>query len=813
MAESVTTPDDADGQCAPAPGQVKKTIRLIPPDDGPSGPNREWAVTPPSFDSLTAQYALLEKIGDGGMGVVYLARDHKLGRYVAIKRLNAASLENQSLKGRFFREARAVAALNHVHIVHIYSLGEDSQGPYIVMEYIPGPLETSPNKTPPMPFSLADMVHRDGPLTVSEALDLSIKICQAMEYAHGCKVIHRDLKPSNVLLDGNLEPKIVDFGLARKMNPGTIRLTVPGEKMLSLGYGAPEQETDATLCDERADVYGLGALLYFSLTGQNPRYFREGDVPEGLRMPIVKALETDKNKRWASVKDFAAALFLVKAPSSIDVPTVKSTWRCKWCDTVNPVLIRFCGKCGWDGGEMCAECASETRMGIQFCGQCGANAREYEVARLLHEHLSQYHDERAFELIIQQAGQIAGFKPTGPSGRRLVERVHHLREDAQRSLERKAQLRDLIKLDMGARNYGLAEKHIEEYETLATDGLYAKEKEELPALSVDRELERAAESLAKLDWEYAARICTELARTVAPGDPRVKRLIGTIRRHAWRLRLRNTAAACVVLFFAYVFSAAPAFRMLGDAAPRAYRASYGLATLLREETVLRAPLDSYASLWQVSRMYDPKDIPAHTIPTPPAPPTPPESSGHLVSLRANYETALNQIEQARNERLMTRPDEYLAQLLALQKSMQRRGDFEGWSAATEELERFQDEHTMPEIPPDGNGETLTPSPEFPRALPRELLDLQRSFLAKYAEQEMGRYRKIVTTARNYVTSLTSLQKELTKKGNMDDALSVNLEIKRVRSSPEVAAAEKATKSASADDTGNTNPNASAGHPS
>jgi len=251
--------------------------------------------------SLSSQYTILEKIGEGGMGVVYLARDRKLGRHVAIKRLNRGALAHASLKERFMREALAIAALNHIHIVHIYALGEDSDGPYIVMEYLAGPQEASPNKTPPAPYTLADRVNRIGPLPVNDAVDLVMKVCKAVEFAHACGIIHRDLKPSNVLLDETGEPKIVDFGLARVADQNADPITVPGERMLSLGYGAPEQEQDASLVDKRADIYGLGAILYFSITGKNPRYFRENDVPDPLRVTILKALETDRDKRWAKI--------------------------------------------------------------------------------------------------------------------------------------------------------------------------------------------------------------------------------------------------------------------------------------------------------------------------------------------------------------------------------------------------------------------------------------------------------------------------------------------------------------------------------
>ena len=181
----------------------RRTILLAPPVDAQQS----------APVSLTSSYGILEKIGDGGMGVVYLARDRKLGRYVAIKRLNKAGLSDASLRKRFFREAEAIAALQHSNIVHVYALAEDDEGPYIVMEYVAGPSSGSPDKQPPRPFTLADKVHRDGPPPVSEALSLIIKVGRAIEYAHGCGVIHRDLKPSNILIDHVGEPKIVDRGL------------------------------------------------------------------------------------------------------------------------------------------------------------------------------------------------------------------------------------------------------------------------------------------------------------------------------------------------------------------------------------------------------------------------------------------------------------------------------------------------------------------------------------------------------------------------------------------------------------------------
>ena len=404
----IQVPPDAQDRSVTEPAAPSVKTVLIPDDeqDTPAA-----AALPNASDDqpLMTHYEVVEKIGDGGMGVVYLARDRKLGRYVAIKRLHRSALVSPSLKERFFREAKAIAALSHIYIVHVYALGEDHHGPYIVMEYVPGPPDTSIGKTPPAPYTLADLAHKEGSLPISKALDLILKLCSAIAYAHSCGVIHRDLKPSNVLLNHSHEPKIVDFGLARCALAGEEQLTVPGERMLSLGYGAPEQESDASTTDERADVYGLGALLYFSITGKNPRYFRESDVAETLRDPIVKALEIDRDRRWASVNEFMQALQAVKTPSTVELPTARSTWRCKWCDTVNPIGIQFCGECGWDGGERCAECGANTRVGIQFCGECGADAREYEMARLLRERLEHRLESKDYAYVVQHAERISVF--------------------------------------------------------------------------------------------------------------------------------------------------------------------------------------------------------------------------------------------------------------------------------------------------------------------------------------------------------------------------------------------------------------------
>jgi len=551
-------------------------------------------------EHLDAKYEIIEKIGDGGMGVVYLARDHQLDRYVAIKRLHRSSLADPHLKARFFGEAKAVAALNHIHIVHLYALGEDREGPYIVMEYVAGPPEASPNRTPTSPFTLADKVHRNGPLSVTATLDLMAKVCDAVRYAHGCRVIHRDLKPSNILLNEMGQPKVVDFGLARRLSADDSRLTVPGEKMLSLGYGAPEQEADAGAADERADVYGLGALLYFSVTGKNPRYFRENDLPEALRMPVAKALATDRNARWPGVAEFAEALRMVKAPTTIELPTVKTTWRCKWCDTVNPVMLRYCGKCGWDGGETCAECGAATRFGIQFCGTCGADAREYELARVLLDRLRALEAARDYDTVVEQAGRITGFQPIGAGGRRIVEDVTAMRDRARRAVSRLEQLRRLIRQDILDSNYERAQRYIAEYDALCGDESFQRERQELPARIVERNRQRAREAIGGRDWDYAARVCRETLDTTGAGDEETLALLRAVRLRRGAQRARRILTAFVLAAALYVFSAAPAKRFLGAGRPAAVAALYRPVRWLEEVPLLKALVEANARLWGVA---------------------------------------------------------------------------------------------------------------------------------------------------------------------------------------------------------------------
>jgi len=372
--------------------------------------------------------------------------------------------------------------------------------------------------------------------------------------------------------------------------------------MLSLGYGAPEQESDASLADERADVYGLGALLYFCITGKNPRYFRQNDLPEVLRMPIVKALETDRDQRWAAVKAFRTALMLIQSPSDTKISTAKTTWRCKWCDTTNPVVIHYCGECGWDGALLCAECGSESRFGIQYCGVCGADAKAYENATRVLAMMQQHLEHREFSLVGQEENHIAGFRPQGVNGRGLIDQAHELAEQASAAFRRRGALYEEIKREFENENYENVRTHIAEYSSLAFDDAFAEIASQLDELQFARDVQRLRAAVQAKHWLYARRLAVELRalRTT----PEVELLYVQIRRQFRIKKGLKVAGLTLVGFLIYMLSGAPVFRVCGRPEGVLFRTAYAPLSWMHHATVFRRPLQRYASVYDAVDMFD-----------------------------------------------------------------------------------------------------------------------------------------------------------------------------------------------------------------
>lgn len=770
----VTPKTTAEDEAAPQTNYAEEKTVLIDPKDHNARKKKRHSDKPASLDD---QYTTIKKIGDGGMGIVYLAQDNKLGRNVAVKRLNKTILSHPSFIQRFLQEAKTVASLTHSNIVHVYALDEDDCGPYIVMEYVPGPSERSPESTPPAPFSLVDLVQQDGPLPVSTTLDLMIKISKAIEYAHRCNVIHRDLKPSNILLDESSEPKIVDFGLARKSDPSDKKLTVPGEKMLSLGYGAPEQESDAADSDQRADIYGLGALMYFCLTGQNPRYFRESDLPKELQSTITKALQTNRDKRWTTVKEFIEALQKVQAPSEIEMPTIKTTWRCKWCDTVNPVSIQYCEDCGWDGITPCLECSAKMHVGIQHCGECGADAREYEAASRLLARLNRKMEDKDYAFVAKHAERTASFRPVGSNGRKLIEDIIILREKSEKAIERIKILKEIIPLELSSRNYERAKQFINEYNTITNINEFSTELQQLPALTAKRDLDRSEKLLKKGDWKQSRKLAILVLKTSTIFNTDAEQILRKIRYHRLLGTIRNSIMVILLLLLSYILSAAPVYRYLKDADKEFPSSFYELENILHSTSFIAVPLELYADMCGVKNMYKEREL-KKSKDTPAGPTTYTQASDQIASLRSNYEMTMLKTDAEYERKTTSWPSEYMAALEELKQRMQADGNYDGWNRVRDEIYYFE---VYQEVMSDY--QTAQTTPEL-LALKQKFRDLQKQYVTT-------RNQTIVIESGKYVQHLKEIQKNMTIEGKMDEASAIDAEIKRIQGSTKITAAAAA----------------------
>jgi len=249
-------------------------------------------VDEPASGMRIGSYEIDHEIGRGGMGVVYLARDLRLGRRVALKALPRLHDSNTALRERLRREARAAANISHTAIATVYALEEIDGRLFIASEYIEG-------------HSLRDEIE-SGPLEQTRAIAIAADIARALCAAHDAGVIHRDLKPENVLITTTGTVKVVDFGIARVDNINT-RLTREGETVGTPAYMAPEQFLGSTV-DVRADIYAVGVILVEMLTGRHPLMTGGRSMPGSAFEITSKCIQTDPNDRYRSAGELLAAL-------------------------------------------------------------------------------------------------------------------------------------------------------------------------------------------------------------------------------------------------------------------------------------------------------------------------------------------------------------------------------------------------------------------------------------------------------------------------------------------------------------------------
>ena len=259
---------------------------------------------------LGDRYEIIEKIGGGGMAIVYKAKCHLLNRFVAIKILRDEFIDDEEFIRKFKRESQAAASLSHPNVMNIYDVGvqelNDKNVHYIVMEYIKG-------KT------LKDLIREKGKLSYDETIDYSIQIAEALKHAHLNHIVHRDIKPQNIMINEDNIIKVTDFGIARAATSST--LTTTSNVLGSVHYFSPEQARGG-YTDEKSDIYSLGMVMYEMVTGKlaydgdtpisvalkhvqeniiPPREL-DATIPVGLEAIILKCVQKRQSDRYSNVE-------------------------------------------------------------------------------------------------------------------------------------------------------------------------------------------------------------------------------------------------------------------------------------------------------------------------------------------------------------------------------------------------------------------------------------------------------------------------------------------------------------------------------
>src|SRR5215831_3008232 len=262
--------------------------------------------------SQIGSYKIIDKLGEGGMGVVYKPVDTSLDRVVAIKSLSAELAKNPDLEQRFRAEAKAQANLNHTNIATLYAFLVQDGSAWMVMEYIEG--ET-----------FHELIQRRGPLPAQEAVPIFKQALLGIGYAHRMGIVHRDIKPSNIMVKRDGIVKVMDFGIAKVL--GNRGMTRTGTQMGTAYYMSPEQVVNKGV-DIRSDVYSLGVTLYEILTANVPftgdtdfevmtahmqsappmptRFYPY--IPKGVENAVLQSIAKNPDERFQTVEEFGAAL-------------------------------------------------------------------------------------------------------------------------------------------------------------------------------------------------------------------------------------------------------------------------------------------------------------------------------------------------------------------------------------------------------------------------------------------------------------------------------------------------------------------------
>ena len=259
---------------------------------------------------LADRYEIVGKIGAGGMSDVYKAKDHTLGRFVAIKVLKSEFSDDVNFVTKFHTEAQSAAGLEHPNIVNIYDVGSENGMHYIVMEYVEG-------------ITLKTYIEKKGQLSFKEAVSIAIQVGRGIEAAHNKHIVHRDIKPQNIMISTEGKVKVMDFGIARAATSNTINSDVMG----SVHYSSPEQARNGFV-DGKSDIYSLGIVMYEMVTGRVPfdgdttvavaiQHLQEEmvapsayapDLPISMEKIILKCAQKNPDRRYESMGDLLVDL-------------------------------------------------------------------------------------------------------------------------------------------------------------------------------------------------------------------------------------------------------------------------------------------------------------------------------------------------------------------------------------------------------------------------------------------------------------------------------------------------------------------------